>query len=130
MSFFVVVNNRVEVNVGQDVIVNREGIRVTIDCTQLINNIGVQNTTVNWYKDGVTITNGSAVNVAISNDDRLCIITNTLLTVGGQNGTGGNYTCEVCDGTTNCISKESTHVVCGKKDYFNNYMYTYYISHL
>ena len=110
------VNNTVEVNVGQDVIVNREGIRVTIDCTQLINNTGVQNPTVNWYKDGVTITNGSAVNVIISNDDRLCIITNTLLTVDGQAGTGGSYTCEVCNGTTNCISKKSTHVVCGKKD--------------
>ena len=116
------VNGTVEVNVGQDVIVNGEGVRVTIDCIQLINNktiSGVQNPTVNWYKDGVSITNGSAVNVVISNDDRLCIITNTLLTVGGQAGTDGNYTCEVCNGTANCISKESTHVVCGKKDNFN-----------
>ena len=123
MSFCVVVNNRVRVNVGQDVIVNREGIRVTIDCTQLINNIGVHKPTVNWYKDGVTITDGSAVNVIISNNNRLCIITNTLLYNFRQVGTSGNYTCKVCDGTTNCISKNSTHVVCGKKDYFNNYMF-------
>ena len=117
---YVVVNNAAMVDVGQDVIVNREGVQVTIDCIQLINNrtiSGIQNPTVNWYKDGITITNGSAVNVAISNDDRLCIITSTLLTVDGQDGTDGNYTCEVCNGTTNCIREKSTHVVCGKKDY-------------
>ena len=123
MSLCVVVNNRVEVNVGQDVIVNREGIRVTIDCTQLINNSGIRYPTVNWYKDGVTITNGSAINVAISNDDRLCIITSTLLAMDGQAGTDGNYTCEVCNSTSYCISRNSTHTVNGKKDYFNNYMY-------
>ena len=123
MSYCVVVNNIVEVNVGEDVIVNREGIGVIINCTQLINNIGVQNPTVNWYKDGVTITDGSAVNVIISNNNRLCIITNTILYNSRRAGTDGNYTCKVCDGTTNCISKNSTHAVCGKKDYFNNYMY-------
>ena len=117
------VNNKVEVNVGEDVIVNREGIGVIINCTQLINNIGVQNPTVNWYKDGVTITDGSAVNAVLANNNRLCIITKTLLHGYDQVGTSGNYTCKVCDGTTNCISRNSTHAVCGKKDYFNNYMY-------
>ena len=123
MSFCVVVNNTVQVNVGDDVIVNREGIQVIIYCTQLINNIGVQNPTVNWYKDGIAITDIFAVNVVISGDNRLCIITNTLLHGFYQVGTSGNYTCKVCDGTTNCISKKSTHVVCGKKDHFNNYMF-------
>ena len=91
----------------------------------------MKNPTVNWYKDGVTITNESAVNVAISNDNRLCIITNTSLAMDGQAGTDGNYTCEVCNSTSYCISRNSTHVVCGKKDYFNNtciyniYMYIY-----
>ena len=107
---------------------NREGIRVTIHCTQLINRIGMENPTVNWYKDGVTITNESAVNAVISNDNRLCIITNTSLAMDGEAGTDGNYTCEVCNSTAYCISRNSTHVVCGKKDYFNNtciYMYVY-----
>ena len=123
MSFCVVVNNSVEVNVGDDVIVNREGVRVIIDCTQLIDNIGVQNPTVNWYKDGVIIAYGSAVNVVTYFYNRLCVITKTLLHGFNQVGTSGNYTCKVCDGTTNCISKKSTHVVCGKKDHFNNYMF-------
>ena len=114
------VNNTVIVNVGQDVTVNREGVQVTIDCTQLINNrrhIAI----VKWYKDGINLTTGSAPNVAISNNGSLCVITSTLLTMGGQTGTGGNYTCEVCN-TTNCISETSAHIVCGKKDYFNNNM--------
>ena len=115
------------INVGQDVIVG-EGVQVTTNCTQLINdgiNSGVQNLTVNWYKDGVELTTGSAPNVVISNNSLLCFVTSTLLPVGGQNGTGGNYTCEVCN-TTNCISEMSTHTVCGKRDYFNNYIHTYY----
>ena len=124
MYFCVEVNNTVIVNVGQDVTVNREGVELTINCTQLINDkikSGVQNPTVKWYKDGINLTTGSVPNVAISNDGSLCVITSTLLTMGGQSGTGGNYTCEVCN-TTNCISETSTHIVCGKKDCFNNYM--------
>ena len=119
-------NNTVIVNVGKDVTVNREGVQVTIDCTQLINSrrhIAI----VKWYKDGVNLTTGSVPNVVISNNGSLCIISSTLLTMGGQTGTGGNYTCEVCNGSTNCISETSTHTVCGKKDYFNNYMPVYYI---
>ena len=132
VSFCVVVDNAAMVDVGQDIIV-REGVQVTINCTHLINNktnSGVQNPTVTWTKDGVTLTNGSttngsAVNVAISNDDRLCIITSTLMTVGGQAGNDGIYTCEVCGGNTNCNSGMSSLIVCGKREYFNNYMHTY-----
>lgn len=110
-----VVNNRVKINIGETVIVG-EGVQVTFDCTQLINtkiNSGVPNPTINWYKDGVTLTDGSATNVDISKDRRLCTITNTLLAMTGQAGTDGNYTCEVCDGTTLCIRQMSTHAVCG-----------------
>ena len=123
---YVVVNNTVIVDVGQDIIVG-EGVQVTTDCTQLINDVtnsGVRNLTVNWYKDGVNLATRSAPNVVLSNNDKFCIITSTSLPVGGQNGTSGNYTCEVCN-TANCTSKMSTHTVCGKKDYFNNYIHTY-----
>ena len=113
---YIVVNNTVTVNVGQAVIA-REDVRVSIDCGQLIDdkiNSGVQNPTVNWYKEGAILTTGSAINVEISMDSRLCVITDTLLPVGGQLGTDGNYTCEVCGGTTDCTSKESTQILCGK----------------
>ena len=115
-----VTNNTVKISIGETVIVG-EGVQVTFDCIQLINtkiNSGVQNPTINWYKDGVQLTNGSAANVNISEDRRLCTINNTLLAMNGQVGTDGNYTCEVCDGTTFCMHQISTHAVCGKKDLF------------
>ena len=115
------------VDVGEAIIA-REGVQVTINCTQLINNkinSGVQNPTVVWSKDGVTLTNGSTTNVLISKDRKLCIITSMLLTMSGRAGNDGNYTCEVCRGNTNCNSMKSSLIVCGKRDYFNNYMHTY-----
>ena len=119
-SAYVVENNAATVKAGQAVVVG-EGVQVTIDCGSLIDDkisSGVQNPTVNWYKDGTKLTSGSAINVILSNDHRLCIISSTLLPVGGQAGTGGNYTCEACSGTTNCISQKSNLTVCGKKDLF------------
>ena len=110
-----VVNNAVKVNVGETVIV-REGIQVTIDCRQSIDSTNNENRipTINWYKDGVKLPHESAINVTISKDHKLCIITNTLLAVDGQVGTSGNYTCEVCFGTSLCTSHKSTLAVCGK----------------
>ena len=121
------VDNAAMVDVGQDIIV-RERVQVTINCTQLINNkinSGVQNPTVTWSKDGVTLTNGSTTNVLISKDRKLCIITSTLLTISGRAGNDVNYTCKVCRGNTNCNSMKSSLIVCGKRDYFNNHMHTY-----
>lgn len=119
-STYVVENNAVTVDVGQDVLVG-EGVRVTIDCGDLIDDkisSGVQNPTVNWYKDGTKLMTGSAINVQISSSRKLCTITSTLLAVGVQSGTDGNYTCEACSGTTNCINRKSSLVVCGKEDLF------------
>ena len=121
------VDNAAMVDVGQDIIV-RERVQVTINCTQLINNkinSGVQNPTVTWSKDGVTLTNGSTKNVLISKDRQLCIITSTLLTKIGKAGNDGNYTCEVCGDNTNCNSTKSDLIVCGKRECFNNYMHTH-----
>ena len=93
---------------------------MTISCNQLIdkvvnyNTTNVTNPTVTWYKDGAVFTTGSALNVKICNDSRLCIIPDTLLAVGGQLGTDGNYSCEVCSTPTNCQRNDTCATVCGK----------------
>ena len=127
MSFYVVVDNAAIVDIGEAIIA-REGVQVTINCTQLINNkinSGVQNPTVAWSKDGVTLKTGSDPNVVLSKDRKLCIITSTLLTLGDQAGNDGNYNCEVCGGIRNCNNKKSNLVICGKSEYFNNFIHTY-----
>ena len=108
-------NDSLDVFVGEPVTV-REDVRVTIDCSPLIDaavSKGIQNPTVTWYKTGAVITNGSTVNVVIFPDNRLCIITDTLLAVGGQLGTDGNYSCQVCT-SMECNITNSIHDVCGK----------------
>ena len=127
MSFCVVVDNAAMVDVGEAIIA-REGVQVTINCTQLINNkinSGVQNPTVAWRKDRLILKTGSDPNVVLSKDRKLCIITSTLLTLGGQAGNDGNYNCEVCGGIRNCNNKKSNLVICGKSEYFNNFIHTY-----
>ena len=103
---------------GQPVVVG-EHILVTINCGRLIYRIivgGIPNPTVNWYKDGAKLLNGSTANVEISADKRRLIINGTLLAVGGQIGNDGNYTCEVCDDSTgvNCRNRTSCIAVCGE----------------
>ena len=127
VSFYVVVDNAAMVDVGETIIA-REGVQVTINCTQLFNNkikSGVQNPTVVWYKDRLTLKTGSNPNVVISKDRKLCIITSTLLTLDNQAGNDGNYNCEVCGGIRNCNDKKSNLVICGKREYFNNFIHTY-----
>ena len=91
---------------------------MTIDCSPLIDekiNEGIPKPVIRWYKDGLRIENGSEVNVILSKDERLCIITDTLLAVGGQVGTDGNYTCEVCnDMNTSCVYEPVILYVCGE----------------
>ena len=116
VSFYVVVNDTVMVNIGENVTA-REDIQVVINCTQLVNNkinSGVRKPTVKWYKNGRKIKAGSEINVELSEDKRICVITDTLLAVGGQPGTDGNYTCKVCGGNTKCLSGTSIQAVCGK----------------
>ena len=113
------VNESVVVFVGESVSV-RQYVQVTIDCSQLVDgvldNTGVSNPTISWYKDGLIITNGSQRNVLISADNRLCVITDTLMAIGGQLGTDGNYTCQVCSDSmmVNCTSNETIATVCGE----------------
>ena len=80
---------------------------MTIDCSPQIDAVAAEigmAPIVRWYKDGTILTTGSAINVEISDDGRFCVITDTLLAVGGQLGTDGNYSCEVCSTPTdtNC----------------------------
>ena len=93
------VNESVAVFVGEPILVNTE-VRVTIDCSPLIDraiNNGVPNPTVRWFFDGrELLANGFATNVEISADRRLLIITGTVVSIGGQLGNAGNYTCDVC----------------------------------
>ena len=114
---FTVINSSVVVFIGEPVIVP-EDVRVTIDCGPLIDEVaastGVTNPMVTWRKDGSILTTGSAINVEISDDGRQCIITDTLLAVGGQLGTDGEYSCEVCSTPTQCNETIDPVVVCGE----------------
>ena len=113
--FYAVVNESLVVFVGEPVRVG-ERVRVTIDCSPLIDEAidnGIPNPTVTWFKDGAELSNVSVTNVEISADKRFCIITNSLLAVGGQLGNAGQYTCEVCDNTI-CMNKTSHLFVCGE----------------
>ena len=116
-SLFIVINSSVVVFVGEPVIVP-EGIRVTIDCGPLIDAVaasaGIANPMVTWYKNGAVLTTGIVINVEISDDSRMCIITDTLLPLGSQVGTEGNYSCEVCGTPTQCVINETDLVICGE----------------
>ena len=95
-----------------------DDVRVIVNCCQLIDlaiTSGIQNPTVNWFKDGLELSNVSAPNVVISANRKLLIITDTLLAVGGQLGNGGNYTCSVCRNFMSPNCSKTTHVaVCGE----------------
>ena len=89
-----------------------------IGCGQLIDEVvsttNVTNPTVTWYKDGAVLTTGSAPNVEISDDGRVCVIASSLLAVGGRFGTDVIYSCEVCCTLTNCKRNDSSITVCGE----------------
>ena len=121
------INESVIVFVGEPVIVG-EDVRVTINCSEVkehvINSSGVSDAFITWYKDRRQITNGSELNVVISSDRRLCIITDTLMAVGGQLGTDGNYSCEICtDRLMNCLTVFSIIDLCGEENYM------YFVAH-
>ena len=98
--------------VGQDVKLGT-GKRVIIDCGPLIDASEVAEPNVNWYHNENELSRGSVLNVVISQDNRLCIITETALDVGGQLGNGGIYTCEVCHNMNTCRGNSTIIDVCG-----------------
>ena len=134
------VNNSLEVKIGNpDSITVREGIQVTINCKPMIDfvrNASGVNPRVVWYKNGIILTNGSEVNVYISEDDRLVVISQTSVAEAGQLGTSGNYTCCACIGDSNgdlnvdCTCNSTVKTVCGKKSSFHSFINTLVFFHL
>ena len=115
------INGSVVVFVGEPVVVG-QGVRVTIDCSRLIDEAiagGIPNPTVTWFRGGNELTNATVTYVEISADMRFCIITDTLLPAGGQLGNEGNYSCQVCADPTdqNCRIETTCNAVCGKEDF-------------
>ena len=98
--------------IGQDVILGT-GERVIIDCGLLIDDSELSDLNVNWYHNTLSLSNGSVPDIVISQDRRLCIITETAVPIGGQLGNGGTYTCEVCNNLNTCRSNSTTIDVCG-----------------
>ncbi len=85
------INESLVVFVGEPVVVG-EDVRVTINCSQLIDEAiagGIPNPTVTWFRDGNELTHTTVTNVEISADMRLCIITDTLLAVMRSRDTEG-----------------------------------------
>ena len=112
ISFYAVIDEEVHVFAGKPITV-KQHVKVTIDCSPLIDSAVGTNPVITWYKDGNKLSYDTAPNVAISEDKKQCIISSTLLAVGGQIGTDGNYTCEVCNGTT-CARDPTILYVCGE----------------
>ena len=98
-------------NNGVHILLNREGVRVILDCTQLISRYGVDETCTWKWRDWRPI--GDAPNVILSNNGRQCIITGTI---SGQDGNDGAYTAAVCY-NGGCYHIRSTVVVCGKNSF-------------
>lgn len=96
-----------------DNVTTKPGIDLTIDCGPLIDAAGITNAVIRWYKNDVPLSNGSEINVVISENERELIINETLVAVGGQLGTEGVYTCEVCNGSL-CFRNSITTEICGK----------------
>ena len=107
---------------GEPLITKVEGIRVTIDCGQLIDEMvdttGITNPIVTWFKDGDILRNRTASNVIVSANQRFCVIVDTFFALGSQLGTDGNYSCEVCSSHTNCQRNDTSVAICGKCDMY------------
>ena len=115
LFFPVVVDISIVVSINEtDVISTKERIEVTVDCGPLIDASGIPNPIIKWYKNDVPLSNGTEMNIIISQDSKLAIITETLMAVGGQLGTEGVYTCEVCNATYCNIKKSITTEICGE----------------
>ena len=113
-TFCVVVNNTVYRLLpynGVDILLNREGVRVILDCTPLITRYRVAETCTWRWRSWRPIED--APNVILSNNGRQCIITGTI---SGQDGNDGAYTAAVCN-SGGCYHIRNTVVVCGKNSF-------------
>lgn len=98
--------------VGEDINVP-PSVQLTISCSHLISTLMLYNVT--WSAQGnIVAENHSKPNTIISGDRQLLIITTTLLTVGGQIGSRGIYTCTVCSDNGTCVERQSHCEICGE----------------
>ena len=115
------ITKSVTVFVGDPVIAGQD-VPVIINCSQeiqrVIDSTGIQNPVINWYRDGIPIANGSLLNVVLSTDKSLCIITDTFYTLAAQLGTHGNYACQVCSDSSmvHCTINETITTICGEQN--------------
>ena len=90
---------------GEDISVP-EYVDVTINCGHLISSIPMP-VNITWSVI-------SLPNVAVSQDKHHLIIAPTRLSVGGQLGNAGTYTCTVCSDNGTCLERHSHCQVCSK----------------
>ena len=108
-TFCVVVKNRVYrllPDSGVDILLNREGILVILDCNQ-VRRFSSAKTCTWWWKNRRPIED--APNVRLIDNGIRCLITSTS----GQDGNDGAYTVGVCQGGE-CYYIRNTVFVCGK----------------
>ena len=101
--------------IGKQLVVPK-AVRVLIDCGSFIDSAIMEGEafSINWYKNGRPIANGSAVNVVIAADYRTIEIIETIRSIPAQVGTEGNYSCEVCTDDKTCQDRTSVVDVCSK----------------
>ena len=92
---------------GIDILLNREGVRVILDCTRA-RRFSLAKTCTWLWKNRRPIED--APNVILTDNGIQCIITSTI---SGQDGTDGAYTLGVCHGG-GCYYIRNTVFVCGK----------------
>ena len=104
----------VTVSVGEPVRV-KGGIQVTVDCGPLIDQANEQGFVPNitWYREGYPITNRTDPLAVLSPDERFCIIY-IPLQFAIHIGNHFMWTCEVCEGITNCVRNETAVTICGE----------------
>ena len=112
--FFVVINHEVYAVVGETIIVP-PSVRVTISCSRLINSSTIAPFNITWHLNGFLLTNSSGLSSIVSQDKHSVIIKSTELTVGGQLGNSGNYSCTTCSSNNKCDKRQSRLEVCGKR---------------
>ena len=100
------------IDIGQNIKLGTDE-QIIINCGPLIDATKMTNRMVNWTHDSNPLSNGSVPDVVISQDERRCILNETVLAVGSQLGNSGNYTCEVCSDQNTCMSSSTIIDICG-----------------
>ena len=98
--------------IGQNVKVEVDK-QINIDCGPLIDATNITDFDITWYRNGLELSNSSGIQVVLSQDKRLCIISKTSLSTGTRPGNSGEYKCEVCTNLNTCRSNFTRIDICG-----------------